>query len=102
MRRLLLAACLLTLAVPSSGQELPRVTEEGKRAVLELLIECTNTGAIKLVRDPSGAERIVLADEQKLREVVKQRRNKITPALRDALLRYHEQPGAVALLQVIG
>src|SRR5690349_17938129 len=103
MRKLMAVLCLLVLPAASPGQELPKATEEGKKAGTELIEACKKAGALKGVTDPrSKAERIVVADEAKLNEVVKQQRKQLTPALRDALLQYYEQPGVVTLLLRLG
>src|SRR5947209_4765243 len=99
MRMLLAGMVLLVVARPVVGQELPKASEEGKKAAGELLKKCLAAGAMEAVKDPrTNAERIVLADQQKLQEVVKQERNRLTPALRDALVHQYEHPGAIALL----
>jgi CHAT domain-containing protein/tetratricopeptide (TPR) repeat protein len=95
--------CLLASAAPTPAQQFPPLTEEGKKAAGELMATCEKAGAIKLVTEPrSKARRIVVADGAKLKEVAQQQRQKFTPAARDALLRYHAHPGAVALLLRLG
>ena len=52
------------------------------------------------IRD--GTDLIVVADQKKLREVVKEQRRQLTPALRDSLLHLRQHPGAMALLLALG
>jgi CHAT domain-containing protein/Flp pilus assembly protein TadD len=103
MKKLMAVGFLIVLPVASFGQELPKVTEEGKRAAMALIEACKKAGALKAVTDPrTKAERMVVADEMRLKEVVQQQSQKYTPALRDALLAFHDHPGVVAVLLRLG
>ena len=105
MRRATCSTGLLALlfAAPVPAQELPKVTDEGKKALASLLRICEKAAALGLRRDPrTGADLIVVADQKKLREVVKEQRRQLTPALRDSLVHLRQHPGAMALLLAIG
>jgi hypothetical protein len=67
--------CLLAFVVPAAAQQLPPVTEQGKKAANELLFAFDKAGAIKRVKEPlTGQPRIVVADQAKLKEAVRQHR----------------------------
>src|SRR5438874_538521 len=103
MKGLLASLCVVALPLALPAQELPKATEEGKKAAVELLDACAKAGAIRVATDTrSGERRIVVADETKLKEAARQQLQKFTPAARDFLLRAHEHPGVVALLVELG
>jgi CHAT domain-containing protein/Tfp pilus assembly protein PilF len=81
---LTLFAGLLIPAV-ARGQEVPKVTKEGKQAVEKLVLACRDDGGLKIVRRPDGTEALQ-ADEAKLRATVAGHPELLTPALRDALV----------------
>jgi CHAT domain-containing protein/tetratricopeptide (TPR) repeat protein len=100
---MLIVACLLTLPTALPAQELPKVTEEAKKAANDLLATALKAGALQVETDPRTKDkRLVVADERKLQEVAKQQRKQFTPALRDALLPFPNHPGIVALLLHLG
>jgi hypothetical protein len=81
MKKLMIVVCLLALSMSSRAQDLPKITEEGKKAAMALLEVCAKVGALKVVIDPRTKDkRIVVADEKKLNAVVKDQRRKLTPA----------------------
>ena len=103
MTRHALVAGLLLLASTAPAQEFPKSTEEGRKALAELLRLCEKEGALALRTDPrTKADRIVVADQQKLQDVVKAQRRRLTPPLRDSLVHLRDHPGAMALLLAIG
>ena len=103
MRKRLIVLWLLTLPASARAQELPRLTREGAQAALKLLEECHEAGALKVVTDSRmGGKQGVVADEAKLKQVVKQWRKVFTPALRNALIQVGDSPGTNALLLALG
>src|SRR5947209_3982831 len=103
MRQALVVLCVVALPAVVRGQELPRVTPEASRAAQQLVDACKKAGALKIETDPrTRAIRTVVADETKLAAIIRQQARTFTPAMRDALLRYHEQPGVMALLLGLG
>jgi CHAT domain-containing protein/Tfp pilus assembly protein PilF len=72
------------VAGPARGQEVPKATPEGVKAAGELLDACVRDGGLTRVgKDPSAAWRI---DPAKLRATLAARRDRLTPAVRDALV----------------
>jgi CHAT domain-containing protein/Flp pilus assembly protein TadD len=103
IRSLSTVVSLFLILSQSSAQELPKVTEEGKKALTDLLAACEKAGALKLRDEPGTATpRIVVADKEKLQAVIKQQRALLTPALRDSLVHLGAHPGAMSLLLAIG
>src|SRR5262249_23174169 len=103
MKGLLVSLCVVALPLRLGAQVFPKATKEGQEAAAKLLAACEMAGAIKFVTDPhSKADRIVVADEAKLKEAARQHVKRFTPAVRDVLLRLHDDPGIVALLLKMG
>ncbi|MBI1914996.1 MAG: tetratricopeptide repeat protein [Planctomycetes bacterium] len=101
--RKVIVLCLLAVPSVAPSQELPKVTEEGKKAANTLLNAFVKEGGLKVETDPKTKQQIILVREhKKLRELVKQRRDDFTPAVRDALLGLHRHPGIVAVLLAAG
>src|SRR3954451_3258965 len=99
------AIVLCLLAVPSvaRSQEFPKVTQEGKQGAIALLNAFEKEGGLKAETDPKTKHRVlVVGDAKRLRELVKQRRDDFTPAVRDALLRGYKHPYIVAVLLAFG
>jgi tetratricopeptide (TPR) repeat protein len=103
VKKLMAVLGFLALPAASLGQELPKATEEGKAAATALIEACKNAGALKTATDPrTKAERIVVADGTKLKEIIHRQRQQFTPALRNGLLPHHEHSGVVTLLLQLG
>src|SRR5438552_2785450 len=91
------------------GQEFPKSTAEGQKALDALLKQCVDSGGLKLA-PPPGAKTVVLtvADAAKLQATVKAQRKLLTPALRDSLVDFWNRvgwehaPALVALLRAVG
>jgi CHAT domain-containing protein/Tfp pilus assembly protein PilF len=77
----LLAACAVSR---TQGQEIPKATLEGQKAVNELARACVADGGLKVTGQGPGESWQI--DPARLRTTVAARRNKLTPALRDALV----------------
>jgi hypothetical protein len=85
------------------AQDLPPVTEAAQKAATELVLLCQNNGALKGVINPrTRIPHTIVANEAKLKEIIQQQRKHFTPAVRDALLRYNDHPGVLALLLGLG
>src|SRR5262245_20183060 len=103
-RTLLCLLALLLLRMAVSAQELPKVTEEGRKALDQLLRKCVEEGGLKVVEDPRSKVKAnvhVLADWTKLRGTVHRQRELLTPALRDALIARWQEPGLLMLLYAV-
>jgi CHAT domain-containing protein/tetratricopeptide (TPR) repeat protein len=80
-----LALLLAGLAAgPARGQELPKSTPEGRKAADELLAACVRDGGLTQVG--KGAAAAWRIDPVKLRATLAARRDRLTPAVRDALV----------------
>jgi tetratricopeptide (TPR) repeat protein len=101
---------LLMLALPVGAQKLPRPTEEGQKALDDLIRRCVAAGGLQSHRSGpgSGSIGLTVADAAKLRAAVAADCAALTSRLRDALVaRWAEgdtdqEPVIVALLRAIG
>jgi tetratricopeptide (TPR) repeat protein len=75
----------LLIPVVASGQEMPKMTKEGREALDKLAAACFDGGGLNLVDGPRGKQ-VRVADEDKLRATVAAHQELLTPALRDALV----------------
>jgi tetratricopeptide (TPR) repeat protein len=109
MQRIVLLV-LLMLAIPAVAQEWPKPTEEGKKALDDLINRCAATQGARSrwVLLGFGAIHLMEIDDIKLRAAVEADKTTLTPALRDALVaRWAEpnedqEPVIIALLRAMG
>jgi tetratricopeptide (TPR) repeat protein len=91
---------------PARGQELPQATPEGVKAANELLDACVRDGG--LTRVGGGAAAAWRIDPAKLRATLAARRDRLTPAVRDALVvgfdrgNASQRPVFAAVLEAFG
>src|ERR1041385_6652025 len=90
---------LLILPRMVGSQEPPKSNETGLQAAKVLLENGVKAGALKLITESrTNAVRIVIADGQKMKDLVKQHSKAFTPALREGLLEFSANPGVMSLL----
>src|ERR1700722_19725669 len=87
-RQALVAVFFVALSFgTATGQELPKATPEGRRALADLLRACVDEGGLKATADPkSKRPRYSVAGLKNLRAAMDARQELLTPALRDALV----------------
>ncbi len=96
---------VLFLACPAAAQEIPKTTDEGKKALSELLRIGLRDGGLE---KETGNDQIVLADVDKLRKTVQVNMELLTPELRNTLVAGWFEAGPerqrayVALLRACG
>src|SRR4051794_17454696 len=107
MRRVVLGS-LLSFAALAAGDDLPRSTPEGARALEELTRACVASGGLVVAHRPaSGRDYHAPGKADKLAATVAARRQTLTPALRETLVRAvadagrSERAGPLALLEAV-
>ena len=102
-------AFVLAVATTSRAQEFPKPTPAGMKAAEELVARCVAAGGLKLVQDDkTGASTLSPGDGAKLKTVVGEAGDSLTPSIFDALIaRWRVAEGdhesaLIALLRVAG
>jgi len=82
-----LFVCLIGMLVADQGEELPKPTPEGTKALQALVKRCVEAGALRFgPRTAAGPGRLIVAEAAALDRLLRENRSQISQPLRETLL----------------
>jgi tetratricopeptide (TPR) repeat protein/CHAT domain-containing protein len=98
-----LTLLLLVAVVPVPAADRPQPSPEGVKALKQLVQVCVEGNALEVAKDPAtGISTLKVRDPDKLRALLHEHRDLLTPALRDTAIAVNPKLDHSALLQAVG
>jgi tetratricopeptide (TPR) repeat protein/CHAT domain-containing protein len=94
---------LIMATVPATAADRPQPSPEGVKALKQLVQVCVEGNALEVAKDPAtGISILKVRDTDKLRALLHEHRDLLTPALRDTAIAVNPKLDHSALLQAVG